>query len=432
MRSTCQRLFLLALFPLFLLGCETMESTNPGPTTGNPSLEVSGPVTSVESASACVSGRHSRNALYEICRPEAGAFNGTLVVYVHGFIFPQAPLQIPEIEGGVDVADFVLSRGFAYAATSLYKNGVVDPNKGVEDVLDLVRVYENAYGTPERVLLLSFSNGSYLATLAIEKNPGVFDGALAACGPIGSFRAAAEYLADVSVLFDFYFGDVEIFPGAGAGVPGGPEGVPPAFLAELNAMAPAGATAVDVLLQGIVGALISHPDKTAQLLGTLQLTSSLSRGTMLFVPGPEALELVVSAVAYNVFVTNDGLTTFGGRYFDNRDRVYADLLPDESIRTFINASIARYDADRNVLAQLDSRYESKGKLRQPMVALHTVRDPRVPIWQEHLYLEDLGAYTSNFELRVIDRYGHCTFTEEEVNEGLQLLMSRTEGSVASR
>ncbi len=383
------------------------------------------------SATGCTSGVQSSGGLYEICTPADGNPTGTLVVYAHGFVFPQLPLHIREVEGGVEVEDFITDRGFAYAATSFYTNGLVEPEKGGKDLRELIATYTQLHGRPTRVLLLSFSNGTLLSMLEIEKGVHLFDGALASCGPHGSYLQEIQYLGDVFVLFDFFFRDVEIIPGFGSGLPGGPDGIPQALVDGLIAAAPPGFTGVDVLAQAVLTALQNNPGTTEQLLGAIQLTSAISHSSTLFATAAEGVELVIRAVSYNVFATNDALAKLGGRFFDNTTRLYGDLLPNDALRQAINGGIVRYEADRHVTAQLESRYESKGHLRTPVVALHNTRDPLVPFWQETLYLEDLASRASTYTLVPVERYGHCTFTSDEVAGGLETLVEEV-GALAGR
>jgi pimeloyl-ACP methyl ester carboxylesterase len=405
---------------LLFIGCDTVANpeTIPPPETERTESQSLRAIQQV--SESCITGTQSSGALYEICRTEAS--NGNLLLYAHGFLFPQLHLQIPEQEGGINVVDFAISRGFDYAATSYYTNGVVEPNKGGKDIGELIAVYTRHFGRPERVFVVSFSNGTLLSMLALEKQGHRFDGALASCGPHGSYIKEIQYLTDVFVLFDFFFSDVAVIPGFGTGMPGGPEGIPQSLLDGLGALAPPGFTAVDVLAQLVLTALQNNPNETQQLLSAIQGSSSLSRGQALFASPSEGVEVIIRAIAYNVFATNDALEKLRGAFFDNRGRVYGDLLPDEGIRQALNSGVRRYEADPSVTAQLESRYESSGHLRTPVVALHNTRDPLVPFWHELLYLEDLGPRASSYTLLPIDGFGHCVFTPEQVGEGLEVLL----------
>lgn len=419
---------IVALFGgLLLNGCDTVESDIAS--TSEETLHLSASL--VSSGPSCSSGVQPSGALYEICTPEAGIKPTTLAVYAHGFLFPQLPLQIPEQEGGIDIRDFIADRGYGYAATSYYTNGVIDPDKGAEDLRDLIVRYSQQYGRPERVLLVSFSNGTLLSVLTLEDSVHLFDGALASCGPHGSYAEEINYLGDVYVLFDFLFQDVDIIPGFGPGLPGGPDGVPLTLLNALSAMAPYGYTAVDVLAQSILSALQNNPAKTQQLLGAIQFTSTMSRGNVLFANASEGVELVIRAVAYNVFATNDALEKLDGRFFDNTSRIYADLLPNETIRHAVNSGVQRYEADRHVTAALEHRYQSKGHLRTPVVSLHNTRDPLIPFWQQSLYLEALDDRSSNYTVVPVEGYGHCNFMPDDVADGLDLLGEKVASIAAS-
>lgn len=379
----------------------------------------------------CETGTQSSGALYEICLPDGGpndpdgdSNDGTLVVYAHGFVFPQRPLELPTTEGGVNVREFVTSQGFAYAATSYYANGLVDPPKGVKDLRELITIYTRLYERPERVLLLGFSNGTLLASHALEQHPGLFDGALASCGVHGSYTREVDYLGDLFVVFEHVFPEALGLFGVDVG---GPEGINPAFLAALAREADRAGVPADLYLAGYLQGVLSDPDnaaRTGQLLGVIAATPEIQAA---FVTPAEGVETVIRGVTYNVFATNNVLDVLGGHPYENADRVYASPF-GAAYDQVLNASIARYEADAGARAQLRARFETSGKLRDPFVALHTPRDPLAPLWQEALYLEKVGE-PSLYDLRVVDGarggYGHCTFTPEEVESGFDALLSTT-------
>jgi hypothetical protein len=70
-------------------------------------------------------------------------FNGTLVIYAHGYVRPQEPLALPEEFGDADVQELVqrlVDLGFGVATSSYHKNGYAveqaeaDLNRLVDDV----------------------------------------------------------------------------------------------------------------------------------------------------------------------------------------------------------------------------------------------------------------------------------------------------------
>ena len=76
----------------------------------------------------------------------------------------------------------------------------------------------------------------------------------------------------------------------------------------------------------------------------------------------------------------------------------------------------RYSADANALSNINRSFQTSGKLQRPLVTLHTTGDPIIPYWQELLYT--LKTFLSGSPLLhlglPVTRYGHCTFTRDEL------------------
>ena len=379
------------------------------------------PALAAAQADECVSGTQPSGALYELCVP-SGEAPETLVLYAHGFVFPQQPLRLPSAEGGVDVGAFVTGQGLGYAATSYYTNGLIDPERGIEDLRGLIGLYAEAYGEPERVLLFGISNGALLSTLALERFPDAFDGAFASCGPVGSYVREVDYLGDIYVAFDYFFPDaLDSLFGVEAG---GPTGINPAFLAALFQAAGAAGVGPDLFLGGALQNVLADPanaGRTGQLLGVLAATPSINAA---FASPAEGVQTVIRAVIYNVFATNNLIEVLEGSPYENAGRTYASPF-GPSFDAALNAQIARYTADADARAELAAEYVTTGDLEDPVVALHTTRDGLVPFWQSALYADKVGD-PSLFRLTPIERYGHCAFEPAEVAAAFQDLLRITE------
>lgn len=409
-----------------LTGCDALTDADPAgvaavaddaPARPGPAPTPTGP--------GCVTGVQSSGALYEVCLP-GGEPSGTLVVYAHGFVFPQLPLALPTVEGGINVREFVTSQGLDYAATSYAANGLVVPQKGVKDLRELITAYTRLYGRPETVLLLGFSNGTLLATHALEQHPGLFDGALASCGVHGSYTREVDYLADIFVVFEHFFPNALGVFGVEAG---GPEGINPAFLVALEQAAAGAGVPTRLYLAGYLQSVLAAPANaplTGQLFGVIAATPEIQA---VFANPAEGVETVIQAVVYNVLATNNVLDVLGGLAYDNTDRVYVNPF-DPGDAGGLNAGIARYAADQRARTQLRARFETSGRLSDPFVALHTPRDPIAPLWHEGLYVDKVSD-PSLYELRVVQGsrggYGHCTFTPEEVASGFDALLADVTG-----
>jgi hypothetical protein len=86
-------------------------------------------------------------------------WNGQLVVYVHGFVAPQLPLALPVAElgsiGGDAALGALLQNGFAFATTSLSKNGYAI-EQGARDINSLVAYFKTltAPGSLKKIYLI--------------------------------------------------------------------------------------------------------------------------------------------------------------------------------------------------------------------------------------------------------------------------------------
>jgi hypothetical protein len=70
--------------------------------------------------------------------------------------------------------------------------------------------------------------------------------------------------------------------------------------------------------------------------------------------------------------------------------------------------IERFEARPDALNYLEHWYQPTGKLRIPVVTLHTTRDPIVPVQHECVFRglvgEDRAEHLAQFE---VDGFGHC-------------------------
>lgn len=338
----------------------------------------------------CTQGTLESGALSLICFPDT--WNGTLVVYAHGYVEPSLPIALPDDEvGGINVADAVTGLGYAYATTSYRSNGLV-VLPAVEDITQLIEaVRARVRPDPERTVLVGFSEGGLVAALAVERRPELLDGALAACGPVGDFTRQIDYLDDARVLFDYFFPGV--LPGNAVQIP-------------------------DQLRSGwagtyepaVLAALTDDPTKAAELAAVAGIA----------VPGDAAgaAAAIDRVLWYNVFGSDDVQERLGGQPYSNIGREYNGSSDDAAL----NAAVHRFEADTLARASL-GQYDATGELPLPVVTLHTTRDPEVPFFHEALYHDKVEAAgrLDRLQQRSVERDGHCTFTAAEVIAAFNLL-----------
>ncbi|MEA3337031.1 MAG: hypothetical protein U9R25_14060 [Chloroflexota bacterium] len=336
-------------------------------------------------------GVQSSGAIYRICMPPDWWWNGDLVIYAHGYVAYNEPLQIPEdqlcLDDGTCIFDIANVLGYGFATTSYATNGLaVKP--GVQDVVDLIDIFAQQYGTPDRVFVVGVSEGGLVTTLVTEQYAGLVDGGLATCGPVGDFNVQTSYFGDFRAVFDYFF------PGL---VPGSPVNIPQPLIDNW-----------DDFYQNVIQPVVFDPVNRAALQQLFSVTGAPFDVNDLAYSVDESLH---DALWYNVFATNDAIGKLGGQPFHNLTREYTGSLDDAAL----NAGVARFGADPAAIAEITAHYQTSGQLSVPLVTMHTLRDQQVPYYHEGIYrLKTLSTGSAFRHINIpIDRYGHCEFTTVE-------------------
>jgi len=280
------------------------------------------------SLQSCEDGYQDSGAVYRICMPPAGNWNGDLLVYAHGYVAFNRPVEIPEDQMVVPGTSLTIDQvantlGYGFATTSYYTNGLaVLP--AMSDLVDLVDVFTNQEGEPVDIYLVGVSEGGLITALSIEQHPDIFDGGLAMCGPYGDFNGQVDHFGDFRVVFDYFF------PGL---MPEGPVDIPD-WLIE---------TWESEYYSTTVKPVIEDEDNASKVDQLLAVTdvSPYSYDT------PTSTNVIENLLWYNVFATNDGKAKLGGQPFDNQDRLYGGSDDDAQL----NAGVERFSADPTALDQ---------------------------------------------------------------------------------
>ena len=337
------------------------------------------------------------------CLPQD--FNGTLIIYAHGYVKPQEPLALPEEFGEADVRDLVeqlLDLGFGVATSSYHKNGYA-VEQAEADLNDLVAYIGSIEPDVEAVFVIGASEGALIATMLVEKYPETYAGGLALCGPLAGTRYQVAHLADVRVLFDYFYPGV--FPFGALDVPDdagaqwdGPDG----------------------FKDKIAAAVQEDPDAIAQVFDVAGVACDAADHDV-------AANCAQNILAYSVFGTNDLLETAGGWPVRNVEKEYSGSVDDAAL----NAGVQRFDADPAASAYADLYYRPSGLLQRPLVTLHTTRDPGVPFRHELIYFNRAALSGTDDLLTVlpVDRAGHCAFKAQEVVGGLGALLLKSDSDL---
>lgn len=356
------------------------------------SLDVSG---GNNGAFSCVEGVMPSGALYRICMPET--WKGWLVVYAHGFVKPDEPLQIPrEAEF---VAPVLSKLGVAFGVTSYRINGFSAAKWGQQDVLDVVDLFSSLYTAPDRVLIAGTSQGGGVATKLAEDHPDIFNGGLGLCS-VSNIHIQLNHHYDFRVIFDYFF------PGL---IPGSAIEIPLEVMDNWDT----------IYVPAITEALLTKTAATDQLFSVTGVTVNMDDPDMI-------VDAAISLLENNIFSTNDMIDNMGGNPYSNISRVYEGSDNDSRL----NNNVARHAADFKALLEAKRYYTTSGDMTIPFVAMHTTGDYIVPFTQLISYRAKVrrAGFLDNFTPFPVERYGHCYFTPEEVLYGFLGLLKNVGGA----
>lgn len=352
-------------------------------------------------------GMQDSGAYYRICMPPSWWWNGDLVIYAHGYVAFNEPVGIPEdqlcLPDGFCLPTLINTLGYAFITTSYSTNGLA-VKEGIDDVIDLVDIFTETHGAPDEVILTGVSEGGLITALATEQYPGIIDGGLSTCGPVGDFNYQVSFFGDFRVLFDYYF------PGL---MPGSPTDIPMWLIDDWD-------NYYENTIRPVVFDRANRPQlKELFAVSGAPLDPADKKNS--------AQTSLHDALWYNVFATNDAEDKLGGQPYDNQSVWYTGSSDDAAL----NAAVQRFTADPAALAEIDAFYQTSGNLSVPLVTMHTELDQQVPYFHEELYrLKTLFGSNpfmhTNFP---VDRYGHCNFTEAEVLAAFAYLEALTSESV---
>lgn len=324
-----------------------------------------------------LTGELGPGALYVIDKP--ANWNGSLVLWAHGYTLPTDPIQAPELGS---LLPFFLARGYAVARSSYSENGYAVA-EGVRQTFQLGQVFSGQVSAPDHTYLIGVSLGGIIALKLIEKYHHHYDGALLVSGVVGGSDDEVRYLSDVWVLFDKFF----------------PSVLPPLF-GERPGPFPAAQ---------IVGK-VTHPE-SAQAF-RLFLAFARERG-LPFANSTEAVQATLTAVGFAWMGAADFLDrTHQHVLADNSATIYTAPGVPQAIVDDVNATVDRLTATPDAEAYLRNYHEPDGNIQIPVITVHDRRDPLVPFFHEQLFHAAVATNGRTHLLRQYDAdaFGHVSST----------------------
>lgn len=341
-------------------------------------------------ADEVIDGHIGPGSIYRIVRPTN--WNGTLVVYAHGFVSPNQPVAIPP--DALQVIALLTAQGVAVAASSYSENGWVVKD-GAQRTHQLLGIFTSKFGLPSRVYAAGGSMGGLVAIKLIETYPGEFAGALLACPVAGGTRAQLDYAANVYALFDLFY---------------------PGVLPEIDVDDPQDIEVTSQIVLPAITAMTIDPS------GALAI-ASIDQTPVPFANGPELFESIVTALVGAAGYADALELTHGRLFLDNSATQYTGTLSASDLQ-LINANIQRYSASPAGLNLVEHNYTPTGYLTVPTLMISTLRDPVAPAFHAAFYASAVAATgNSNWLVQrsvpgTAGGYGHCTFTPQELSTAI--------------
>jgi hypothetical protein len=317
-------------------------------------------------------------------------WNHSLVVFYHGYALRPVSFHIAQRLTNQQIPFF--ERHYAVVQSAYSETGWA-LQQAYPETESLRRYFTKKYGQPLAAYVVGRSMGGDLVAITLELNPKPYLGGLDLCGAVGPAYQSLERRFALRAAFDHYFPDV----------------MPP--------LVPVPANYEDTIADRdkVLAALRANPANAALMRNITGLHSDLD---------------LAHNIAYWTFVVGDMQRRGGSNPFDNRNYIYSGTSPTSSASDFeLNEKVTRYAAVPHARAYLMRHYAPSGHLGRPMLALHTIYDPLVQVGQLILYDQEVQAAGAeeNLVQQIVDREGHCNFTQEEVGSAFDEMVRWAHG-----
>ncbi|HEX5506163.1 MAG TPA: prolyl oligopeptidase family serine peptidase [Thermomicrobiales bacterium] len=356
-------------------------------------------------------------------------WNGTLVLYSHGYVVPGDPN--PALDAGDPLtAAWLLQQGYALAG-SAYRSTGWAVQDALQDQVALLDYFDSQFGTPARTIAWGHSLGGMITAGLVQRYPDRFAGALPMCGVLAGGVGVWNSVLDASFAFKTL-----LAPASGLQVVRITDPLGNLTLAEQTLAAAQGTPqgrarlALAAALGDLPGWFDSFSAEPARAdLAARQQNQFLWQQQVEF-PFAFALRAELEGRA-------------GGNPSWNTDSDYRELLArssdadevralyreaglslEDDLRTLDDAP--RVAADPGAVAYLTQNIVYDGQIRAPVLTMHTTGDGLVVVQNEQAYASAVRAAGNQPLLRqvYVHRAGHCAFTPAETIAAFQTLIGR--------
>ncbi|HEY2042787.1 MAG TPA: hypothetical protein VGH11_08925 [Jatrophihabitans sp.] len=419
---------------LTLTACSTHNKTLPS---GPANASAATVALSNDCSSAQCSGDR-QGAKYDINLPGKANWNGTLIIWSHGYRnaapIPSNPLSessptdpvdtTAQAAPSKDVANALTAKGYALVG-SAFKTEGWDVQDGVAAANDLYSFFSSTVGKPQHVYVWGESLGGLITETLAETHQPWISGAAPLCGVLGGTNLNLDLALDVAyAVKTLVYPDLKL-----TGFSSHADAVAQWKAASRALAAKATSSAEGIADLLTIAAISGAPAKTTDFDGH-DTTST----------GQAYAEAIVTALGYGTWGRYDIEQRVGGNPSQNAGTDYVQRVGD-SARSLINlaapgklnailaqlAAGQRVSADGAARTKADGLGDPTGAIQVPTVTLHTIDDPLVISQNETIFAgraaknsTSTGLLTQLFTAPPVTYQkapygaGHCNFTPTEL------------------
>ena len=353
---------------------------------------------------------------YRIRVPEN--WNGTLLVYAYGYAeaFIPPPLAPPIVDVNTLLAKGLALAGIHAAGAVPIPGAATDAGwnfkERMQNTVALTVAFHRLVGRPRRTIVWGQSMGGLVALALIEKFPGLYDGAVPLCAPGAGTPRMYDQKLDITLAYAVAFGWNDAW------------GTPGNLRDDLNFMT----EVYPHVLQQLT------PDKKG-LWEFLRLVNRIPADSSFYGPVNYRAITLWLAIAPRLDIDQRAgghvAQNIGRRYtLSDADKAYLlDQfgLDAEPLLAAMNAQTI-YVSDRNARHYAEHYYNPSGRIKRPVLTLHTTGDAAVIPNNESAYRTAVRQH-GNRKL-LVQQFStgngvvntHCTFTPAQILAGIDAMM----------
>jgi len=362
-------------------------------------------------------------------------WNGTLVLYSHGYVVPGNPLTAVDV-GDPATGAWLLANGYAIAGSSYSVNGWA-VQAALHDQIALLDHFTDEHGKPLRTIAWGHSLGGMITAGLIQRNPERFAGAIPMCGVVAGGVGVWNQGLDAEFVFKTLAPEpaaagLQLVNITNTGFDTGSNFQLAEFVAAQEQATPKGRARL-----ALVAAIGDTPGWFSRTSAEPAPDDFAGRELNQYRWDSQVDFPFLFALRADLEMHAGGNPSWNAGV-DYRTQLNESINKDEVEALYGQAGLdlqadldklaaaPRISAQRNALEYLSRFITYNGVIESPVLTMHTTGDGLVLPQDEQAYSSVIASRDNSDLLRqtFVHRAGHCTFTPGETVTAFQTLIHR--------